>query len=160
MRPEPALSNASSLLGSWLAGSLAEKSIPKCFRNGKTAVKFRAWPETCGVLRQSQHQKCSTSEKASLCLALIPSCECLGTHAWLLWHDQKLTGRAGDLCSALCTSQLPASHLFGGGAKLSGKTLTQALHGNAKMAFELAGKGCLKPLSNACGHLSERRVAG
>lgn len=77
--------------------------------------------------------------------------------AWLLWHDQRLTGRGGDLCSALCTSQLPASCLFGGGAKLNGKTLTEGLHGDAAMAFQLAGKGCLKSLSNACGHLSEKK---
>lgn len=61
------------------------------------------------------------------------------------------------MCSALGTPRPPASHLFGEGAKLSGKTLTQALRGDAKMAFHLAGKGCVKPLSTACGHLSEKK---
>lgn len=120
-------------------------------------MKFRACPEMCSALSQSQCQKRSTPEKPSPSLALIPSCECLRTQAWLLWHDQRLTGRAGDLCFALCASQPPASHRFGGGAQLSGKTLTQAMYGDAKMVFQLAGKGFLKPLSNAGEHLSKKK---
>lgn len=35
--------------------------------------------------------------------------------------------------------------------------LTQALRGDAKMAFQQAGKGCLKPLSGVSGHLSIKK---
>lgn len=66
--------------------------------------------------------------------------------AALAWPEAGWESRRLVLCPLHLPLASISSHLFGGGAKVSGKTLTQVLRGDAKMAFQLAGKGCLKAL--------------
>lgn len=105
-------------LGGCLVGSLTERSIPECFRNGKTAVIFRAWPATSGALRQ----KMLYTRKPPLLFSpntfvWVSQNSCVAALAWpeAAWESRRL-------CCPLYL--LPSSHLFDGGEKLVSKTHT------------------------------------